>query len=126
MRHTYLTRLSLVRATGVLIASASAVFSSSSFAQYQGTAYVPNGTVIGVTNTPGDITYPYSSGSGATATVSFTANPIASVSFAANASNPLGQAILSGGGIMTYRFQVQAQPFAHVPVDFSGLYSSST
>jgi hypothetical protein len=127
MRHLYATPLSLVRAMWVLIASASAVFSSSSFAQqYQAIAYVPNGTVLGIANTPGNDTYTYDSGTGATAVVTFTANPIASVTFAANAFNPLGQIILSGGGIMTYRFEVDAQPFAHVPIDFSGLYSSST
>jgi len=91
---------------------------------YQATAYVPNGSVIGQTSTPGDVTYAYNSGGGATAVVAFTSSPIASVSFASTAVNLLGQTGLSGGGIMTYGFTVAAQPFTNVPIDFSGFYSS--
>jgi len=103
--------------------------SSSAIAQYQATAYLPNGNIFGSTSTPGDVSYSYSApqGSGATsATVTFTTSPIASVSYAMTTSNPSGQHGFSGGGIMDYRFEVTAQPFTVVPVDFSGLYSSST
>lgn len=94
-----------------------------SHAQYQATAYVPNGSVIGQTNTPGDITYSYSAGP-FSANVSFTSDPIASVTYAANtAANPATNQY-SGGGIMTYTFAVAAAPFTNVPIDFFGLYSS--
>lgn len=95
-----------------------------SHAQYQATAYVPNGSVIGQTNTPGDITYSYSAGP-FSANVSFTSDPIASVTYAAStAANPATNQY-SGGGIMTYAFAVAAAPFTNVPIDFFGLYSSS-
>ena len=101
-------------------------FSPCSFAQYEASAYIPNGNLFGRTTTPGDVSYTYDSGAGATATASFAASPIASVSYATTALNPLGGITLSGGGIMTYRFLVAAQPFTSVPIDFSGFYSSST
>ena len=109
-----------------LLASACFILgcSSSSFAQYQATAYVPNGTLIGQTNTPGDVIYAYNSGAGATAVVAFKSSPVASVSFASTVVNPIGNTVLSGGGVMTYRFSVVAQPFTNVPIDFLGFYSS--
>lgn len=99
-------------------------FSSKSIA-YEVTAYA--GQVIGYTTTPGDVSYTYAFDGGfygSSALVTFTSSPIASVSYAATAFNPVGQVQLNGGGIMTYRFEVQAQPFTNVPIDFSGLYSS--
>ena len=66
-------------------------------------------------------------GSGsASAVVTFTASPVASVRFKTSVFNPSGQGGLTGGGIMTYYFEVSAQPFTSVPIDFSGLYSSSS
>lgn len=127
MRHSLGTRPNLFRTSLLLAASGIVGFSSSSFAQYEATAYIPNGTVVGHTTTPGDVAYTYSQpqgGGSVSAVVTFTTSPIASVNYAGTAFNPLGQAQLNGGGIMTYRFAVDAQPFTNVPIDFSGLYSS--
>jgi hypothetical protein len=96
---------------------------STSHAQYQATAYVPNGNVIGQTSTPGDISYSYNSG-GTQATVRFTSSPIASINYTTSASSPVSNTGLTGGGIMTYGFTVAAAPFTNVPIDFQGLYSS--
>ena len=109
----------------ILTASVAVIFSSSTFAQYQAIAYIPNGTVLGQTTVPGDVSYSYNSG-GASAVASFTSNPIPSVTYTTAAFNPSGQIALSGGGIMTYRFTVVAQPFTTVPINFAGIYSSST
>jgi hypothetical protein len=108
-----------------LAAAGLIIFSSSTFAQYDATAYIPNGTVFGRSTVPGDVSYFYNSGN-ASATASFTSNPIASVNYTTTAFNPSGQIILSGGGIMTYNFTVAAQPFTAVPINFSGLFASST
>lgn len=107
------------------VAAGLTALSASAFAQYDATAYIPNGTVFGHTTTPGDKTYAYNVGTNS-AIVTFTASPVPSVSYATTVFNPRGEASLSGGGNMTYRFTVAAQPFSHVPIDFSGLYSSST
>lgn len=107
------------------VAAGLAGVSASAFAQYDATAYIPNGTVFGHTTTPGDNTYAYNVGTNS-AVVTFTASPVPSVSYTTTVFNPSGQTILSGGGNMTYRFTIAAQPFTHVPIDFSGLYSSST
>lgn len=117
------------RASRVLLAAGIAGSAPSAFAQYDATAYIPNGSEIGHTTTPGDVSYSHDEvqGSGsASAVVTFTASPVASVSFAVASSNPSGQGGLSGGGIMTYYFEVAAQPFTLVPIDFSGLYASSS
>jgi hypothetical protein len=111
----------------VLIAAGLLSLTPSTFASYQATAYVPSGTVIGTTSTPGDVAYSYYKVSGpvtSSAVVAFTSSPIASVNYAASVSNPLGQGVLNGGGIMTYSFQVAASPFTTVPVDFFGIFSS--
>ena len=126
MRHSTETLASIRRLWLALVATWIVVFSHSSFGQYDATAYIPNGTVIGHTTTPGDVSYSYDNGSGNSAVVRFTTSPVASISYTTTAFNPVGQAVLSGGGIMTYRFQVATQPFTHVPIDFSGLYSSSS
>lgn len=107
-----------------LVATGLLSLASSAFGQYEAQAYLPNGTLFGSTNTPGDVSYTYNSGSVASAVVAFTTSPIASISYAATAFNPSGQIIMNGGGIMTYRFEVAAQPFSNVPIDFSGLFSS--
>lgn len=73
------------------------------------------------------MSYTYSQTSGLTsssAVVAFTSSPIASVSYTASVTNPAGQSALDGGGILTYSFEVAASPFASVPVDFSGIFSS--
>lgn len=106
-----------------LVAGGLVSFSSSSFAQYSATAY-NGGNIIGSTATPGDVSYTYNSGTGASSVTTFISSPIASVSYATTAFNPSGQIAVQGGGIMTYRFEVAAQPFTNVPIDFSGLYSS--
>lgn len=120
--------LLILRATSLVLVTTGIVgFSPSSFAQYEATAYIPNGTVVGHTTTPGDVTYTYDEAQGggsASAVVTFTASPVASVRFATTVFNPLGEGGLNGGGIMTYRFEVEAQPFTYVPIDFSGFYSS--
>lgn len=115
--------LSICRAAFVMFGMAS---STTAFAQYEATAYIPNGSAIGHTTLPGDTSYTYDNGGGASAVVAFTASPVPSVSYATNGFNPAGQTALSGGGIMTYRFSVSAQPFTNVPIDFSGFYSSSS
>lgn len=123
MRHllTATTRKAHFRA--LLLAFSIVSLSSSAAAQYSATAY-NGGNVVGSTATPGDVTYTYNSGAGASAVTTFTSSPIASISYATSAFNPLGQIQIQGGGIMTYRFEVEAQPFTNVPIDFSGLYSS--
>ena len=103
--------------------------SPSAFAQYDATAYLPSGSQAGHTTTPGDVSYTFDQAQGggsASAVVTFTASPVASVRFETTVFNPAGQGGLSGGGFMTYSFEVEAQPFTHVPIDFSGLYSSSS
>jgi len=113
------TRLTLLVASGLLC------FSSMSFAQYEATAFA--GSPIGFTTTPGDVSYPYTFDGGfygSSTLVSFTSSPIASISTRVSAFNPGGGVLGQGAGIMTYRFEVAAQPFANVPIDFSGLYSS--
>jgi len=107
----------------LLVAASLASLSFSAAAQYSTTAGV-DGHLLGSTTTPGDVSYAYDSGAGVSAVIAFTSSPIASVSYAASAFNPLGQIAVSGGGNMTYRFEVTAQPFTSVPIDFSGLYSS--
>lgn len=107
----------------VVSALAALTFPFASHAQYQATAYVPNGNVIGQTATPGDISYSYNSG-GTSAIVSFTTDPIASINYTTTASSPVFNTGLTGGGIMTYSFTVAAAPFTNVPIDFQGLYSS--
>lgn len=114
----------LRRSAWRLVASCVVGFSPSAFAQYEATAYVPSGQVFGHTTTPGDVSYAFDSGTGASAVVAFTSSPIASVSYTSTAFNPSGQIVLSGEGSMTYRFEVTAQPFSNVPIDFSGLFSS--
>jgi hypothetical protein len=112
-----------------LVTTSAMALSPSAFAQYDATAYLPNGTPAGNTTTPGDVSYALdqAQGSGsASAVVTFTASPVASVRFETTVFNPAGQGGLSGGGIMTYYFEVEAQPFTTVPIDFSGLYSSSS
>lgn len=106
----------------VLVACSVAGISPSVLAQYEASAYADG--LVGHTTTPGDVSYAYDSGTGASSVTTFTSSPIASVRYAATAFNPLGQIVLNGGGIMTYRFEVEAQPFTNVPIDFSGLYSS--
>jgi len=99
----------------------------STFAAYQATAYVPGGTVLGATDAPGDASYTYAQTSGPTissAVVAFTSSPIASISYTASVTNLGGQGVLNGGGIMSYSFEVAASPFANVPVDFFGIFSS--
>jgi hypothetical protein len=96
-----------------------------SFAQYE--AIASSDKVIGITTTPGDVSYSDSFDAGFygwSTRVSFTSSPIASVSTTVSAFNPLGGVFGQGSGSMTYRFEVAAQPFANVPIDFSGLYSS--
>lgn len=118
VRFPNLRRISLVLgAAGVLAGAPSA------FAQYDANAFV-GGLSIGSTTTPGDVSYSFVDGTERSAVVTFTSSPIASISYAATAFNPLGQIVLGGGGVMTYRFEVEAQPFTNVPIDFSGLYSS--
>lgn len=127
MRHSFGSRSGLRRTSLALVAIGIVGFSSSSFAQYDATAYVPSGNVLGHTTTPGNVSYPYTFDGGfygSSALVSFTSSPVASVSYSATAFNPSGQVILNGGGLMTYRFEVAAQPFTNVPIDFSGLYST--
>lgn len=106
----------------VLLAGGIAVCSSTAMAQYQATARIGS-NVIGSTVTPGDVSYTHT-GSGASATISFTSSPIASVTYSGTVTNPLGTTFLQGGGDITYRFEVLAQPFASVPVNFAGVYSS--
>lgn len=96
---------------------------SSAFADYHAVAYIPNGNPIGMTSTPGDVSYSYAD-TKSSAVAAFTSSPIASVSYQVTSTNPLGQAGIAGGGIMTYTFEVAAQPFTNIPIDFSGLYSS--
>lgn len=112
----------LRRTSLLLVASGIVGFSSSSIA-YVVTAY-GDGQVIGTTTMPGDFTYSYNDGAGKSSVTAFTSSPIASVRYVGTASNPGGQIALFGGGIMTYRFEIAAQPFTYVPIDFSGLYSS--
>ncbi len=114
------------RSKKLLLMMCVAVFSPNSFAQYLVESYLPSGYES--SNTPGDVSFNYnrSDASGdATAVVAFTSSPVASVSFSATAFNPLGGiALTSNGGFLTYRFEVAAQPFTQVPIDFSGIYSS--
>jgi hypothetical protein len=103
-------------------------FSASSIASAV-VAYIPNGTIFGSSNTPGDVSYTYNFDGGfygSTATATFTSSPVASVNYETSAFNPVGGVVLSGGGFMSYRFEVQSAPNTYVPIDFSGLYSSST
>ena len=114
-------RLGRGRLVPLVVAIASVCWTSEASAQYTANAYASS--LIGSTNTPGDVTY--SSGSpNDSVVVSFTSSPVASVSSTVYAFNPLGQAFTTGGGIMTYRFEVSSDPFTNVPIDFSGLFSS--
>jgi hypothetical protein len=127
MRHFFGTRPNLRRIASALAASGVSGFSSGSFAQYDAIAYGGGfgpGGIIGHTTAPGDVSYTYS-GPNASSVTTFTSSPVASVSYSGTAFNPVGQGGTAGGGIMTYRFEVAAQPFTNVPIDFSGLYSAS-
>jgi hypothetical protein len=107
----------------VVSAIALLTFLSTAHAQYQATAYIPSGTVIGQTSKPGDVSYTYNNGE-TFATASFTSSPIASVNYTTSASSPVHNTSLNGGGMMTYGFTIAAAPFTNVPIDFQGLYSS--
>lgn len=110
------------RITTLLFGSSIAMYSSIAAAQYQANARIGS-NVIGSTTTPGNVSYTYNE-TGSSATVDFTSSPIASVSYSGTVINPVGTTFLQGGGDATYIFEVSAQPFSTVPVNFLGLYSS--
>jgi hypothetical protein len=115
MRQPSAIRPSLRAILSVLATIGLAGVTPGAFAQYEATAYIPNGSVAGHTTTPGDVSYTHADGSGSSAVVTFTTQPGGVGELRDDdVSIRSGQAVMSGGGIMTYRFQVAAQPFTTV------------
>jgi hypothetical protein len=117
-----------IQTTAALLATGLLGITSSAMAAYSHTAGA-GGVTLGSSQTPlpGTVSYPYFNVSGqqqSQATVSFSSNPIPAVSMTSSASNPVGEIQFSASGVMTYTFEVMAQPFTQVPINFAGVFSA--
>ena len=110
-----------------LMATSLFSLASSAMGEYSHTAFAEGPIGSSQVPLPNTVSYDYSFISGQQqkqATISISSNPIAAVSMVSQVANPVGEIQLTSGGTLRYTFEVMAQPFTTVPINFLGVFSA--